>query len=575
MNDYILHPNNINVPNTDFDKLFGNYTKFIYGLLKKKYYNDTGFFALAPKNVKNFYFTTVKNNLEWYRGMVPGIHEYGIFSCFQGTIACNTVADLISAGDFRIEAENPEHKKYIEDLVNYKKVRKKLKRALPMLMACGFMLAVIDVYNKNNWTINFTNGNRYFVEVDDEGKVMAYRRLIMFRSASVDKTDNGFYLVEDRWLKIINGKERCFHSYKIFEGKSSVESLHTNLSQTSNVPNDILSELQYKLGVYQLNKIYELPFDSHIGAVIIHASKTCNGIEDHPEFSDSLLDSAKQFLLEYDQTFTSKQKDRVMADKGVILPESLMPTDFNIAPGIDGVTRYNQYLDFVSMRKNSLSNVFRQVKTMSPDQQKPFFFQSDYRQNDFNQDLDQIKARIADAIKISSSDFGSHTQLGNGNAAKTNDEITALTGISKTTIEEKRAMISDGMEEIFRVILKYAFKDSEAKCSMVFNTSQSADPKSETDDLLQQVQGGILSKKTAMKRKNPNMSEEEINEELALIMQEQRETQQMQMSSMGGMDDYDIDGTITNDDETDNANDSLVRTPTQEDSNIQRKQGDI
>lgn len=517
MSDYILHPNNITVPNTDFDKLFGNYTKFVYSMLKQKYFNDTGFFALAPKNVKNYFFTTVKQNLEWYRGMVPGIHEYGVFTCFQGMIACNTVADLISAGDFRIEAEDSRHKSYIEDLINYKKVRRKLKKSLPMLMACGFMLASIDVYSKNDWTINFTNGNRYFVETDDEGNIQAYRRLIMFRSASIKDNRNGFYLVEDRWLKWIDGKKRCFHSYKIFEGPSSVESLTTTLTQITNAPKDIMLDLSRKLGVYELNKIYELPFDNHIGAVTILCSKTCTGIEDHPEYSDSLIASSHPFLLEYDQTFTSKQKDRIMADKGVILPESMMPTEFNLPVGVNGPTAYNQYLDFVAMRRNPLSNVYKSIKSMSPGQQKPFFFQSDYRQNDYNADLDQIKARIADSIKISSSDFGSHSQLGNGTAAKTNDEITALTGISKTTIEEKRAMITDGMEELFRVILKYAFNDENAKCSMVFNSSQSADPKSETDDLINQVNGGILSKKTAMKRKNPNMSEEEINEEINQI----------------------------------------------------------
>jgi hypothetical protein len=535
MSDYILNPANLTVPNTDFNKLFGQYTQFIYQQLRQRYYNDTGFFAMAPIALKNFYFTTLKRNLEWFRGAVPGIHPYGIFPCFQGSSACNCVANMVSAGDFRIEAEDPRHKQYIEDMINYKKVRKKLKRSLPMWLACGFMLAVIDVNGKDEWTINYSNGNRYFVEVDDEGKVLAFRRMIMFRSSSIDNTDKGYYLVEDRWLKSIEGRNRCFHAYQVYQGKSSAQDINSTLSPCFNPPDKILNELRQKLGVYELNTIYELPFENHIGAVVINATKTCLGIEDHPELSDSILDGAQTFLLEYDQTFTSKQKDRIMADKGVIVPEAMLPTDFTVS----SPETYNQYLNYVDLKKNGLSNVFRSVKSMAPDKQAPFFFQSDYRQSDYNADLDQIKGRIADAIKISPADFGSRTQIGDGGSNKTATEITALTGISKTTVEEMRLSISDGMEELFRVILKHAFNDENAKCSMVFNSSQSADPMSETEDIIKQKDAGLLSRKVAIQRKNPNLSNEEIDKLIEEIKMDEQEQQQNDIFAQNGGDEFD------------------------------------
>ena len=535
MSDYIYNPANLTVPNTDFNKLFGHYTSFIYQTLRQRYYNDTGFFAMAPYALKNYYFTTLKRNLEWFRGVVEGIHPFGIFPGFQGASACNCVANMVSAGDFRIEAENPNHKKFIEDMINYKKVRKKLKRSLPMWLACGFMLAVIDVSGKEEWTINFANGNRYFVEVDDEGKVLAFRRMIMFRSASIKNTDTGYYLVEDRWLKNINGKNRCFHAYQVYQGKSFAQDLNSTLTTCNNPPQKVLDEMATKLGVYEVNKIYELPFDNHIGAVVINATKTCLGIEDHPELSDSILDGAQTFLLEYDQTFTSKQKDRIMADKGVIVPESMLPTDFII----NSAENYSQYINYVDSRKNGLSNVFKSVKSMAPDKQAPFFFQSDYRQSDYNADLDQIKGRIADAIKISPADFGSRTQLGDGGSNKTATEITALTGISKTTIEEMRASISDSMEELFRVILKYAFNDVNAKCSMVFNSSQSADPISETDDIIKQKDAGLLSRKVAIQRKNPNLSNEEIDKLIEEIKMDEKEGLKNDMFLNNGGDEFD------------------------------------
>ena len=62
MSDYIYNPANLTVPNTDFNKLFGHYTSFIYQTLRQRYYNDTGFFAMAPYALKNYYFTTLKRN---------------------------------------------------------------------------------------------------------------------------------------------------------------------------------------------------------------------------------------------------------------------------------------------------------------------------------------------------------------------------------------------------------------------------------------------------------------------------------------------------------------------------------
>lgn len=530
MSDYIIQPGNLTTSGTDFDKLFGNYTKFMFDQLRHKYINDTGFFALAPNDLRNYYFLTLKRNLEWYRGAVFGIHQYGIFSCFQGAIACNTVADLVAAGDFRIEAKDSYHKKYIEEMLNYTKFRKKMKKALPMWLACGYMLATIDVKKIDDWTLSFTSGNRYFVEVDDSGKIFSYKRMLRFRTASLKRNDYGYYLVEERWLK----SSRCFHRYQLFEGKASCDLITSTLSKVVNVPNNLKAKLQAQLGAYELDKIYELPFKNHVGAVVILSSKNCTGIEDHPELCDSLLEHSHQFLLEYDEIFTSKQKDRVMADKGVLLPDSLMPSDLTGQYGVNG---YYAWLDF-NRESNNLSNVYKRIKSMNPDDQKPFFFQSEYRQNDYNADLDQCKARIADSIKISPSDFGSHTQLGDGTADKTATEVRVLTGITKTTVEEMRAAISDGMEELFRIILQFAFRNTNAKCSMIFNSSQSANPQLETEDLIQQLNANLIPRRVAIQRKNPNLSQEEIEQMITEIDREQTKKMSMEASLMGGLNDY-------------------------------------
>lgn len=526
----IINPGNLTVPNTKFKKLFGKYTKFYYNNLQKIYKTDISFFSLAPEEYRNYYFRVMKNDLEWFRGIVPGIHNNGIFSTCMGSNCCKTVSDMIVAGDFRIESENPNWKKYLEDFLIATHFRRKLKRIQPIKEALGTSLAIIDI-EEEFWDINFVAANKFFCETDESGRITALRRLIKIQTM-LSMDDSSFFLVEDRYLK--NGK--CYNRYKIYQGSLSATYTST-LSEVKNPSKQLLTELKDKLKNRRIGEIRELPFKNSVGAVIIHASKTCSGFEDMPQFSDGLLEDAKQYLLEYDETFTSKQKDRVMSDKGVLVPRSMTPGDIGVHFGYEAFKTATLEGDGLS------DNIYERIPSINADKQTPFFFQSDYRQEQYNADLDKCRQRIADAIKIDSSDLGSHSETGGGYGYKTATEVSALNGISKTTIEEKRSMITDAIEELFRIILNYVFDDKKAKASMVFNTSQSSDPESETRDILSQVNGGILSKKTAMKRKNPNYSEEEIQKELEQISQERKEEQELQQASFG-MNDYGLDEQI-------------------------------
>ena len=506
-----------------YEEMFGKYTKAYYLNMSKIFNTDTSFFAFAPQNMIYYYNMVVVQNLYWFRGYVPGIHNRGIFSCGLGTSACFKVANMQLAGGFRIESENKMYVDFLTKFIDKDKTEDKLARAMPMKEAIGFCLVNLDINLKNKKFVRFTNGNRYFVEMGEDHNVVAFRKYINFITADVScfRNDgtvksnvNGYYLIQDRWLDEYGS---CFEMYSVHMGPSTLHSSST-LNTTKRVryaqlPKSVQQQVIHKLGGPIVDQIIQLPFVNTIGAAVILASKTATGVEDYTCFSDSLLQNGKQFLMEYDITFTDKQMDRALAGKGVILPEQMMPNDWTNSNPMMG-TPYSEYMR-ATQPESIKGKIFQRVKAMSPDYQQPFFYQSDYRQLDYNQDLDSIRRNFADAIGISASDLGSHQSNDVSGGDKTKYEVQTLNGVSKGTVLDKRNLITSALEDIFELLLKIEFNDVNPDISVIFNTTESANPTEETLDIKNQLEMGIMSKETAVKRKNPNYTNEEVQNELA------------------------------------------------------------
>lgn len=511
-----------------YEEMFGKYTKAYYMNMSKMFNTDTSFFAFAPKNLIYYYNMIVTQNLYWFRGYVPGIHNKGIFSCGLGTSACFKVANMELAGGFRIESENKVYVDFLTNFIDTDKTEDKLARAMPMKEAIGFCLVNLDINLKNKKSIRFTNGNRYFVEMGEDHNVVAFRKYINFITAEVNgyKKDGiikpnttGYYLIQDRWL---DEHGSCFEMYSVYQApstlKSSLELNTTKRIKFDKLQKRVQQQIIHKLGGEIVDKIIQMPFVNTVGASVILASKTATGVEDYSCFSDSLLQNGKQFLMEYDITFTDKQMDRALAGKGVLLPEQMMPNDWmNNNPTLG--TSYSDFMR-ITQSESIKGKIFQKIKTINPENQQPFFYQSDYRQLDYNQDLDSIRRNFADSIGISASDLGSHQSSDLSGGDKTKYEVQTLKGVSKGTVLDKRKLITSALEEIFELLLKIEFNDVNPDISVIFNTTESANPTEETIDIKNQLEMGIMSKETAIKRKNPNYTNEEVQKELSKAKEE-------------------------------------------------------
>ena len=516
--------------------IFGRYTNAAYQNANLLYATDNSFFTFAPRNLLPFYWNVVMPNLYWYRGFYPGIHNNGIYATCLAKALCKKVANMTYSGGFRFEGENPEYVDYLNDFIIHDRTAWKLKRALPMNNATGSTLVNLDIDLKGQRHIRFTDGNRFYVQTDEEGAIIAYRRYLRCVTPDIDKelssSTNGYFLIQDRWIE----DGHCYEIYRLYQAPAIATSGAVTKGkeiEIKTLTKEALEALESaNVPTEKINKCYQLPFDE-IGARIILCSKSASGFEDYPFISDPLLNECHTLLREYDEVYSDKNLDRILAAKGVIVPKNMSPADL----GIDVKSGNGAFLNY-EFFKNSTSNlnghIYEKNDTFNPDKDEPFFYQSDMRADVYNADLDGIVGKIADRIFISSSDLGNanSTDVGGG---KTAYEVATITGISKVTIDDKREFITEAMEYIFRLILKLEYGDDCAKCSMVFNSDTAANPTQELDDTIKQLQNGLIDKKTAIKKINPNLSDEEVEKLMQSIEAEQQQAQQQEMQNQMNM----------------------------------------
>lgn len=482
-------------------------------------YNDTGFFAFAPEEIRTYLWRVVRRNLNWYRGYVPGLHNQGVLPSKIGSRVCKRMGELIMAGGFRVEGFDAGER-FLEKWIKNNKVRLKLTNALPDLNAIGNTLCRLYFKADGGLRLSYVAGNKYFAAVDADLNVTQYVAMIDYISpepvlnvAQVLKDEQGYYLVEQRKM---DGAD-CYQRYALYQApRAMTQALFQDAREVTpnRVPKRILSRVERLIGSDVLGKVFKLPFNNHIGAVVILNSATCTTI-DYPGFSDSTLQDCHTFLFQYDVTHTQKEGNKYFAQTGVLIPDTMIPPEIANHPSANvqaAFLRNQQSLDGRVYKRIPVTESSREVN-------KPVFFQADNQSMTYNEDLKEILACIATQVGLTPTALaGNLTSYGQ----RTATEVIAEDDITRATIETKRDLIREPMTQIFRWVLDHYMITHAEDIDMIFNSSILNNPERETDDLVQQINAGILSRQTAIARKNRAYSKKEVEEEYARIEEERK-----------------------------------------------------
>ena len=459
----------------------------------------------------------VRRNMWWWRGFVPGIHDKGVLPSKLGSRICKRIGELIMLGGFRVEGFDVGEK-FLETFIDNSQVRLKLTKHLPRLNAIGNMLAKLDFKADNKIGMNFVSGNKYFAIVDEDQVVHQFRALIEYIGPEPvndvnlsTKQEEGYFLCEERKLE----GTKAYQRYALYKAPASMTTAaFMNYKEARGVPKRIQSRVEKVLGDCKLGEVYLLPFKNYIGAEVILNSSVVTGI-DFNGFSDSTLADCHTQLFQYDITNTQKEGNKYFAQTGVLIPDNMIPPEITNNPS------GNAQQKFLQNQQTLDGRIYKKVPYLdSKQQQHPEFFQAQNQSSIYNEDLKEIEATIATMCGLTPTALAGNLMA---NGDRTATEVLNNDDITRATIEQKRDLIREPMTRLFKEVLKYyeIYNDGSVEdIEMVFNSSVMGNPERETNDITAQINGGIMSRKTGIARKNRSYSKKEVEEELKQIEEE-------------------------------------------------------
>ena len=509
--------------NTDYNDVFGNFSRNLYTNFTKIFQTDVNFFVMVPPQLLPYYFYIVLQQLYWYRGFVPGIHNAGIVSQQLGGWICETIANLTAAGGFHVEVED---EKTEDDLVSMMKkggIHSKLTKRLAMLNAGGFALAYAthlygeDTKDISKYNINFVDCNRHFAKVNAEGEVKGFVTYI--KTMTPDPTDMskpGYYLVLKRWMEIVDNVEYCLERYFVFEGPSLITTPtfeHFKGGKAQEMPNpsdEIVAYFKHHIGDIKLNETVVTPFVDNCGASIIHNSYSAAGVEEYSNFSNGTLFNIINQLYEFDMTRAQKSVNKYMAVTKVLLPDNF----YSPPVPSSGSNDPDRYAANVAGYHNSFNEqlghqIFKKVPYVSASEQSPFFFQAKNESDTYNKDIKFLLSEIAAKIHISPNTLAPFISEKSGLNQKTAKEVSSEENETRLTVHTKRELISTALECLLVQITKAAGKETY-DIQIIFNNEEVSNPMQELDIIEKRLELGLTSKIRARRRANRNLSKREL-----------------------------------------------------------------
>lgn len=534
--------NSLAPKNSDYSDIFGNFATNLYTNFTKIFQTDVNFFVMVPASLLPYYYYIVLQQLYWYRGFVPGVHNNGIVSQQLGGWICDTVANLVASGGFHIEVEDDILEDALVNMLKKRKIQSKLTKRLSMLNAGGFMLAFAthlygtDTKDVDNYNITFIDCNRHFAKVNAEGEVKGFVAYIKAMTPNPTKTEeDAYYLVLKRWVEIIDNVEYCLERYCVFMGPSLIttptfESFDNKGKELEQIPESVSTYFRHHVGDVKINETILTPFVDSCGAVIIHNTPSASGVEEYGNFANGTLFTIINQLYEYDITIAQKMVNKFMSITKVLLPDNFYSPPI---PNNGGSNDPDRYAAQVAGYHNSFNaqlghQIFKKVPYVSAKEQSPFFFQAKNESDVYNSDVKFMLSAIASKIHISPSTLAPFISEKAGLNQKTAKEVSSEESETRTTIHTKRELISDALESLLTQI-SIAVGQESYEIQVIFNNEEVSNPIQELEIIGKRLELGLTSKIRALKRANRHLSKRELTSLQSEIQSDLDEVQEREL----------------------------------------------
>lgn len=266
------------------------------------------------------------------------------------------------------------------------------------------------------------------------------------------------------------------------------------------IPNEQLSkELLDKYPNIEFNRAKKLDFPT-IGVYDLKYTSVNKKFLDS-DIPEAMFIDAIDNAVTIDTSITGKEVEKEVGRGQILLPEFEQGS-------------MNQYITQAGagerlMRSLSISfkeATFKKYPSRSIEDSKPTNVQFDIRSEQWNSEIDNDIARLCENVGIGVIDYCPRLLGGN---QRTDDEINAMTDITANTVKAFRNLNQTKINEMLTDIantfgLNY-------KVSIRWSMSSILNPTKNTDLVIRQLQAGLISRKEAIRRINPDLNEKEID----------------------------------------------------------------
>ena len=263
----------------------------------------------------------------------------------------------------------------------------------------------------------------------------------------------------------------------------------------------------------RFNKKRELPF-GNIGVFDIRYTAVNKKFIDS-DIPEAMFVDAVDEALTIDTSITGKEVEKEIGRGQILIPEFGKGADFT-SYQTQGAVGANVLRTISHTYKNP---TIMPYPSMKMEDSKPSNIQFDIRSEQWNAQIDNDIARLCASVGVSVLDFDPRLLV---SGQRTDDEINAMTDITANTVNNFRNLNQRKVNEMLSTIL-FALGFEDTTASIRWSMAAILNPSKNADLVIKLLQAGLISRKEAIQRANPDMSEAEVEQMAKDINQEQQE----------------------------------------------------
>lgn len=516
--------------------------------LLNEWTNHSAFYALYPSYYFTFAQQWLRRWLQWFDGYVPSIHdgESGILSTRLATTLCYRLAEQVFGGGLLFSSnakfdDSDKALKFISgDFKENVALDECIQKCFVLAAAGGTSYLKTNHDNAKEIWVDAWRADQCYADFDFKGNVNRAKFIVAKYTQTVpnERAQNKqFCLIEERFYanpidnkeyqrtfaKKINGwlmpqslelgKPYVRYSVHVLEGQVNNEwvDLGRGLGWEE-LPDNIKRAIIDAYGTIKINEPNRLPF-LDLG---IDAFKWTSFISNLPQlpYGESVVAKIQSYLFEYDFMNSSMNTDFYLGRGRVLVPKAIQnPQNRNRGGWNEGLDNF----------------LFTKIDSQTVEGQKPMPVQFELRSQEWLNSRNNLLECIATAIGISPSTIASYL---NDASARTAREISSEESATALFVENRRKLFTKPINDLIkRVLLYHGYKDSVV---VKFSKSGQTNTTLVTENTVSAVNNGLMSQYQGVKNINPDMSEQEIEQEIGRIKAEQAEKAKMQNDMFGG-----------------------------------------